>query len=156
MPIAVDRFHTRLTVHALTHPLGNMMGIMCFTVGGVLHRFPKLRVAFMESGCGWLPFWLERLDEHWERMPEQAPGIDRKPSEYFMDGRCFIGCDPDERTLGATVQLLGDRRIVYASDYYHWDCRFPDSARLIVERTDISDDNKRRILSENARELYPL
>ena len=47
----------------------------------------KLRVGFMESGCGWLPFWLERLDEHWELTPEQAPGIYRKPSEYFLSGR---------------------------------------------------------------------
>lgn len=155
-PVAIDRFRTRLEVHALTHPIGNMIGIMCFTVGGILHRFPKLRVGFMESGCGWLPYWLERLDEHWERMPEQAPGIDRKPSEYFMDGRCFIGCDPDEGTIGHVVQMIGDKRIVYASDYYHWDCRFPDTARMIAERTDISDTTKRRILSENAAVLYNL
>jgi len=156
VPVAIDRFHTRLAVHALTHPFGNMIGILCFTVGGILHRFPKLRVGFMESGCGWLPFWLERLDEHWERMPEQAPGIDRKPSEYFADGRCFIGCDPDERTIPQVVQLLGDRRIVYASDYYHWDCRFPDTARLIAERNDLSDAIKKRILADNAAVLYGL
>ncbi len=154
VPIAVDRFHTRLEVHALTHPFGNMMGVMCFTVGGILHRFPKLRVAFMESGCGWLPFWLERLDEHYERMPEQAPEIDRKPSEYFMDGRCFIGCDPDERMIGPVVKELGDRKIIYASDYYHWDCRFPETARMIAGRTDLTDANKKRILSDNAAELY--
>jgi uncharacterized protein len=156
VPIAVDRFKTRLEVHAITHPFGNMIGLMCFTVGGILHRFPKLRLGLMESGCGWLPFWLERLDEHWERMPEQAPGIDRKPSEYFMDGRCFVGCDPDEQMIGLVVQAMGDRKIVYASDYYHWDCRFPDSARLIAERGDLSDANKRRILCENAAELYRL
>lgn len=155
-PIAVDRFKTRLEVHALTHPFGNMLGLMSFTVGGVLHKFPKLKVAFMESGCGWLPYWLERLDEHWERMPEQAPIIDRKPSEYFMSGRCFIGCDPDEQMIGTVVKVLGDRQIIYASDYYHWDCRFPDSVKMIAERNDLTDANKRRILSENALELYPL
>ena len=64
---------------------------MAFTVGGILHRFPKLRVAFLEANTGWLPFWLERLDEHWELTPEQAPNIDRKPSEYFLSGRCFVG-----------------------------------------------------------------
>ena len=155
-PIGVDRYHTRLEVHALTHPMGNMLALMSLIVGGVIHRFPKLHVGFMESGCGWLPFWLERLDEHYELMSEQAPAIDRKPSEYFMEGNCFISCEPDEQMLKQVVELMGDRKIVYASDYYHWDCRFPDSARLIVERTDISDANKRRILSENARELYPL
>ena len=73
VPIGVDRFSTRLEVHALTHPIGNMLALMSLIIGGVIHRFPKLRVGFIESGCGWLPFWLERLDEHWELMPEQAP-----------------------------------------------------------------------------------
>src|SRR5439155_1073078 len=97
VPIGVDRWSTRLEVHAFTHPVGQMIAVMAFTLGGILHRFPKLRVAFLEAGVGWLPFWLERLDEHWELTPEQAPRIDRKPSEYFLSGRCFIGCDPDER-----------------------------------------------------------
>ncbi|MGH7859931.1 MAG: amidohydrolase family protein, partial [Candidatus Binatia bacterium] len=145
-PIGVQRFQTRLEVHALTHPLGQMIAVDCFTVGGILHRFPKLRVGFMESGAGWLPYWLERLDEHWELMPEQAPGIDRKPSEYFLDGGAYISCESDERMLPAVIETLGDRKIVYASDYYHWDCSFPDTVRQIVERSDIGDGSKMRIL----------
>lgn len=156
MPIGVDRYRTRLEVHALTHPFGCMLAVMNFTVGGILHRFPKLRVGFMEANVGWLPFWLERLDEHWERMPEEAPHIDRRPSEYFTDGRCFIGCDPDEKMIGYVAQQVGDRKIVYASDYYHWDCRFPETARTIANRTDLSDASKRRILGENAAILYGL
>ena len=88
-PFAIERFDTRLGIHAITHPVGAMQAVYNFTVGGILHRFPELRVGFMEAGVGWLPFWLERLDEHWERMPEQAPQIDRPPSEYFR-GRCFL------------------------------------------------------------------
>jgi hypothetical protein len=153
-PIGVQRFQTRLEVHALTHPLGQMIAVDCFTVGGILHRFPKLRVGFMESGAGWLPYWLERLDEHWELMPEQAPGIDRKPSEYFLEGDAFISCESDERMLPAVIQTIGDGKVVYASDYYHWDCSFPDTVRQIVERNDISDASKTRILGENAKRLY--
>jgi len=137
-------------------PIGNMLALMSMVIGGVFHRFPKLRVGFMESGCGWLPFWLERLDEHYELMPEQAPGIDRKPSEYVLEGNCFISCEPDEHMLKQVIDLLGDERIVYASDYYHWDCSFPDTVKLIAERNDISDASKKRILSENAKALYPL
>jgi predicted TIM-barrel fold metal-dependent hydrolase len=155
-PVGIDRFNTRLEVHALTHPLGNMIALDCFTVGGILHRFPKLRVAFLESGCGWLPFWLERLDEHWEKMPEQAPAIDRKPSEYFQDGRCFISCDPEERMIPEVAKLCGDDKILYASDYYHWDCAFPDSVRLIAERADLSERTKKRILADNAARLFNL
>ncbi len=156
IPVAVDRFSSRLEVHAITHPFGNMMALNCFTVGGVLHRFPRLKVCFLESGCGWLPFWLDRLDEHWENMPEQAPNIDRKPSEYFMDGRCWISPDPGDRMIPEVVSLCGDDRLIYASDYYHWDCAFPDTVRLIAERADLSERTKAKILGENSKRLYNL
>jgi predicted TIM-barrel fold metal-dependent hydrolase len=154
-PVCVDRFNTRLEVHAITHPVGNMVALDSFCVGGVLKRFPKLRVAFMESGCGWLPFWLWRLDEHYEKMPEQAPNIDRKPSEYFHSN-CFISCDPDEHMIPEVVKLCGDERLIYASDYYHWDCAFPDTVKMLAERNDLSDKTKKRIFSENATKLYNL
>jgi hypothetical protein len=89
-------------------------------------------------------------------MPEQAPHIDRKPSEYFLDGRCFVGVEPDERMLGYVAQTIGDRKLLYASDYYHWDCHFPHSASLLATRTDLGDESKRRILGENAATLYRL
>jgi predicted TIM-barrel fold metal-dependent hydrolase len=58
--------------------------------------------------------------------------------------------------LQQVIELLGDKRIVYASDYYHWDCAFPDTVKLIAERNDISDTSKKRILGDNAKVLYPL
>jgi predicted TIM-barrel fold metal-dependent hydrolase len=155
-PIGVDRYSTRLEMHAMTHPVGQMLAVMAFTVGGILHRFPKLRVAFLEAGVGWLPFWLERLDEHWELTPEQAPVIDRKPSEYFLSGRCVIGADPDERGIAHVVNELGEDVVVYASDYYHWDCKFPDTVKIITERTDLGDGAKRKLFTDNPRRLYAL
>jgi len=155
-PVCVDRFNTRLEVHAITHPVGNMIAIDSFCVGGILHRFPKLKVCFLESMCGWLPFWLDRLDEHWEKMPEQAPNIDRKPSEYFNQGRAWISCDPDERMIPEIVKLCGDDKIIYASDYYHWDCAFPDTVKMIAERGDLSEKSKKKILGDNAAKLYNL
>ena len=149
VPIGVDRWKTRLEVHAFTHPVGQMIAIMAFTVGGILHRFPRLRVAFLEAGVGWLPTWLERLDEHWELTPEQAPGIDRKPSEYFLSGRCFIGCDPDEKGIPHVV-------VVYASDYCHWDCKFPDTVKILTERADLSERAKGSIFDQNPRRLYAI
>jgi predicted TIM-barrel fold metal-dependent hydrolase len=156
VPIGVDRWKTRLEMHAFTHPVGQMLAVMAFTVGGILHRFPKLRVAFLEANTGWLPFWLDRLDEHWELTPEQAPGIDRKPSEYFLSGRCFIGCDPDEKCLPHVVDALGEGVVVYASDYCHWDCKFPDTVKMIEERTDLSERAKRAIFDDNPRRLYAI
>jgi predicted TIM-barrel fold metal-dependent hydrolase len=156
VPIGVDRWNTRLEMHAFTHPVGQMMAVMAFTVGGILHRFPKLRVAFLEATTGWLPFWLERLDEHWELTPEQAPNIDRKPSEYFLSGNCFIGCDPDEKSIPWVVDQCGEGVVVYASDYCHWDCKFPDTVKIIEERNDLSASAKKKILDDNPRRLYAL
>src|SRR5215510_7805162 len=156
VPIGVDRYRTRLEMHAMTHPVGQMLAVMAFTVGGILQRFPRLRVGFMEAGVGWLPFWLERLDEHWELTPEQAPGIDRKPSEYFLSGRCFIGADPDERGIAHVARELGDGVLLYASDYYHWDCKFPDTVKIIVERDDLPEKTKRALFTDNPRRLYAL
>jgi predicted TIM-barrel fold metal-dependent hydrolase len=153
VPVVIDRFTTRLTQHALSHPVGHMMAVTCFTVGGVLARHPSLRVGFMEGGIGWLPFWLERLDEHYELLPDQAPAIDRPPSEYFLSGRCFISGDSDERGV-ARVEAEFPGLVCYASDYFHWDCKFPDSARAVVDRKDLTPDASARVLSENASRLY--
>jgi predicted TIM-barrel fold metal-dependent hydrolase len=109
----------------------------------------------MEAGVGWLPFWLERLDEHWERMPEQAPRIDRPPSRYFA-GRCFLTAEPDDRTLPWVVREHGSGVVCYASDYYHWDSVFPDSVKIFAERTDLDADALQRLFSANAARLYRL
>ena len=46
--------------------------------------------------------------------------------------------------------------MVYASDYHHWDCKFPDTVKIITERTDLSEGAKRRILEDNPRRLYAI
>src|SRR5437660_2007039 len=98
VPFVIERLDSILTVHAFTHPVGAMLALTSFTVGGVLARHPGLRVGFMEAGAGWLPFWLERLDEHCEHVPGQAPLIDRAPSTYFLES-CFVSREPEERML---------------------------------------------------------
>jgi uncharacterized protein len=154
-PFAIERFTTRLGIHAITHPVGAMHAVYHFTVGGILHRFPELRVGFMEAGVGWLPFWLDRLDEHWERMPEQAPQIDRPPSHYFR-GRCFLTTEPADRTLSWVTQAEGTGVVCYASDYYHWDSVFPDSVSLLAERPDLDARALSRLFAANAAKLYDL
>ncbi len=155
IPFAIDRFDTRLGVHALTHPLGAMQAVFNFTVGGILHRFPKLRVGFLEAGVGWLPFWLERLDEHWELMRDQAPEIDRPPSEYFH-GRCFLTTEPDEKMVPYVFDTVGEDIVCYASDYCHFDCAFPDSVSILEKRSDLDECVKQRLFAKNAATLYKL
>jgi len=154
-PLMVDRFDTRLSIHAMTHPLGAMQAVLHFTVGGIWARFPELRVGFMEAGVGWLPFWLERLDEHWELMPDQAPLIDRAPSSYF-EGRGFLTTEPDEKMIPYVFNAVGADIVCFSSDYCHWDCAFPNSVKILQERDDLPEDIKVPLFATNAAKLYGL
>jgi hypothetical protein len=82
--------------------------------------------------------------------------IERSPSETFAEGRCVVSCEPEEKSLAWVTESLGADKIVYASDYPHWDCEFPNSVRAISRRAELSDETKRAILCDNARRLYGL
>ena len=57
-----------------------------FGGGGVFERHPKLRVGFMEAGVTWVPYFLDRLHEHWEkRIRDLDPDLEPRPSEFLME-----------------------------------------------------------------------
>lgn len=149
----------RLDNYALSHtcafPFDVMYGMTCVLGGGVMERFPELRVAFLEAGCGFLPYYLERLDEHFHKRTGEMP-IPRPPSEYLAQGRVWVSCEPDESSLEWVVSRVGAERILYASDYPHWDAEFPESVRKIRDREGLGAEAKRAILGDNAAELFGL
>ncbi|MBM4405519.1 MAG: hypothetical protein FJ039_04945 [Chloroflexi bacterium] len=121
--------------------------------GGVLERHPKLRVAFMESGCGWIASWLERLDNHVKNWGHTSVKLPHLPSEYFKR-QCCISADPDEVMIPGIVQVIGDTNILFASDYPHPDGIFPGAVAEMAERKDISEASKSKILAENAARFF--
>ena len=86
-------------------------------------------------------------------MPEQAPIIDRPPSEYFI-GRCFLTAEPDEKMVPYIFDAVAPEIVCYSSDYCHWDCDFPDSVQIFEKRDDIRTDIKKNLFSGNAAKLY--
>ena len=104
------------------------MAAVSLIYGGVLERYPGLRVAFLEAGCGWLPFWLERMDDHYEKGLERDFGaanvLTMPPSDYFRR-QCFVSADADEAMLEHVIAVLGDDRIVFSTDYPHPDSKYP-------------------------------
>jgi predicted TIM-barrel fold metal-dependent hydrolase len=133
-----------------------MFGCATLIGGGVLERFPRLRVSFLEAGATWFPYFLDRLDERYERRRDELPWLHKRPSEYVGEGRVFVSCEPGESLLGAVAEGVGADKILYASDYPHWDADFPDSVAEVRDRTDLSDADKRLILSDNARRFLRL
>jgi len=141
--------------HAATNPFECMRALAALIGGGVMDLFPRLRAAILEAGVGWLPYWMERLDEHYELMPEYVPFLRRKPSEVIKSENFFISCDPDEATLPFVANFVGPEHIIYASDYPHFDGRFPDTVKLTARPEVFPLEVQRMILWDNARRLYP-
>ena len=78
---------------------------------GVFDRFPKLRVAFMEAGCSWAPYWFGRMNEEWENRGEiEAPMCKKKPSDYFKEGRIYFHAEDYEPLIGATAEILSHHK----------------------------------------------
>jgi predicted TIM-barrel fold metal-dependent hydrolase len=140
--------------HSATNPFEMMRAIGALIGGGVMDLYPKLRVAILEAGVGWLPSWMERLDEHYELMPEYVPFLRRKPSEVIRSENFFISCDPDEETLPFVANFVGPEHILYASDYPHFDGRFPDTVKLTARPEVFPPEVQRQILWDNPRRLY--
>jgi uncharacterized protein len=149
----VDRFFYS---HLFGHTFEQMIALAVVLGEGLLDRFPKLRFVFLESGAGWLPYWFYRLDEHYEVLGNQVPELKTMPSKLLERGQLFFSCEADETEIPHVIQTIGDDWIVFASDYSHFDARFPGASAPIIENKQISDASKRKILNDNARRLYPL
>lgn len=116
-----DRFRTRFGKHACSHPLEQMMAFLSLVESGVLERHPTLRVAFLEAGCGWVPYWLFRLDEEHRSLAwEVKKNVRLPPSDYFRR-QCFVGCEPGEPYLSAVLAFIGEDNLLFGSDYPHID-----------------------------------
>jgi predicted TIM-barrel fold metal-dependent hydrolase len=138
------------------NPVELMMAFGSMAAGGVLERHPRLRCAFLEGTAGWLPWWLWRLDEAWEKFgPGSEVKISMMPSEYFTR-QCWVATDADEKPLRQVIEAIGDDRIVVSTDYPHSDGLFPVAIHEFVALDGVSDDSKRKILWDNCARLYSL
>jgi len=154
-PVGQGRFHELFFTHIFQHSFEQMLASLAIIGGGVLDRFTKLRVAFLEGDSGWLPWWIDRLDGHYEKLANQVPAKAR-PSEYIKGSQCYFGCEGGEHTIAYTAGVIGEDRLLFASDYWHWDGKFPGAVSEIADRKDLKASLKRKLLGENAARLYRL
>ena len=142
--------------HAIGFPCDNMATMGHFIFTGILERFPRLRLAILESNAGWLPFWLGRMDVHSHgrySIMGKPRELSMLPSEYFKR-QCTVACDSDETALKYAVDYLEGDCIVWNTDYPHLDGIEPAKALPEFDAQPIPDDAKRKILWDNAVKLY--
>jgi predicted TIM-barrel fold metal-dependent hydrolase len=136
-----------------SQPFEQMMGLGSFLAGGILEHHPRLRVAFLEANCSWIPWLVWRLDEAVEREGDAySPDLKAIPSELFKR-QCWVSIEPDETPGKYAIDFIGSDQIVFSTDYPHGDSRYPESVKAFLE-LDLPDDVKRKILWDNCARFY--
>ena len=120
---------------------------------GVFERFPDLRIVLIEAGFGWLAALGWRLDKVWARMRGEVPHVRRPPSAYLRE-HLWVTTQPVEEPeirghLQDVIEWIGPDRIMFATDYPHWDFDDPGHALALPDKA-----LKRRIMFENALAVY--
>jgi predicted TIM-barrel fold metal-dependent hydrolase len=142
-------------LHSFANPWAGMAALGALIGGGIFDRFPRLRAAIIETGGGWMPLAMDRLDTHYLMSPGHVPHLKRLPREVLAEGRYFHGLDSWERSIDFCVQELGEDLWLFATDWPHGDTAWPESVQQIVERPGLSAQAKRKMLGENALRLCP-
>jgi len=155
--IGVDAFDTLIEVRTLSHGFGQMIQMNSMIYNGVFDRFPNLRVAYAEAGCGWVPYLMERMDMEYEHRNTQVPALKVMPSDHLRSGRIFIHCELEELGIARIVELLRDDILFCATDFPHEPrSEFRENIEKFMAREDLSMETKRKITTENPRRMYPL
>jgi len=151
-----DRFDTFTEWHTVVHPFEAQQAVLSMITHGVYERFPRLRCGYMEAGCGWLPSWLHRIDEHLELAgAAEFPDLTRSAWDTFRDS-CWISTECEDPYVSDVIRWMGDGHIVYETDFPHPDSKYPHATdeflRLLPDQ--IAEESKRKVLWDNAVDLY--
>ncbi|MGH7985615.1 MAG: amidohydrolase family protein [Candidatus Binataceae bacterium] len=155
VPSFGDRMNTHVSGHILSHPFEAMAAMAGLIWYGVLEKLPHLKVVHVEADGGWVPYWLQRMEQHWNYSGNaEHEYLTKRPTEYFKSN-FFVAFRGDEPTMKAAIELVGDNNFLWDTDYPHPDGTFPWGVEAVLKQP-ISDVSRRKILWENAARAFNL
>ena len=129
-----------------------------YLFGGIMHRFPKLKIAYSEGQIGWLPYALERADTVWDQhdaWQHSKELIPEPPSSYYY-GRIFGCFTADHHGLHSLAET-GEDNICFETDYPHTDTTWPNSHQYVQDMLEgYSDEVAYKVLRGNAIKMLEL
>ena len=137
----------------LAHPLPVMVQFTSMIFAGVWDRFPRLKGAFLETGCGWVPYLIERIDRRTEGRRHR-----KLASEQVRNSPIYFHAELEEEgVLPTALAEVGDDRFLYASDFPHESAATATHAlETFLARSDVSQGAKKKILCDNVKQIYGL
>jgi predicted TIM-barrel fold metal-dependent hydrolase len=176
---ACEEFGTPVNLHILTGQSGTGMGaldgrlhnnqitdymklhnmafssILDMITGGVFERHPDLKVISVENDIGWIAHFLKRLEHASNRFGRRFPEMKMNAADYWR--RQVYATFQDDVPGVRTRDLIGVDRLMWGSDYPHFDSTFPHSREQIAKNFDgVPEEEKRLILGENMVRVYNL
>jgi predicted TIM-barrel fold metal-dependent hydrolase len=161
MQSAQGRGEMRLTgrdfmINTTLAPVHEIQRSLCSLIfGGVLERFPRLRIVSAENDSGWFPHMLYRLDHFYEKFGTMSDDmkLTMKPSDYVR--RNVWVTFQDDMVGPMTWKIFGEDRYMWASDFPHSDSTWPHSHDVIERNFEgVPESVKRKIICSNAAALY--
>src|SRR5688572_19409713 len=139
--------------NTLSFPMANMFACADIIYGGVLERFPKLKVAYLEGNCSWIPWLLWRMGEYAELTGSaEHPEMKLEPLEYFQR-QCWGSIECDEVVAKNLPDFGLEDNIVFSTDYPHLDVKYPRAVETFLALP-FSEQTKRKYLWDNCARLY--
>jgi predicted TIM-barrel fold metal-dependent hydrolase len=137
-----------------SHPWGAMRFIASVIGGGIMDRYPTMRVGTLECGFGWLPFWGRRMDEQYAYVGSTQQ-LKMKPSEYLTSGRYFCSVERHEGAdmFDSVTRFIGDDVLMYASDYPHSECQFPETVQNFLA-WQVKPEQRAKLMAGNADRFF--
>ena len=124
-------------------------------VDGFFDRHPRQKVVSVEAGCGFAAYLMDRLDEKHNALKAISPRLELKPSDYIRRN-CYFVAEPEERTIGAMLDLVGEQNILWGSDYPHIDSTLEAPNLIRASLAALSAERKAAVLGDNAVRLFGL
>ncbi len=144
-----DLFMWRGEAATLAHVWPQMRQFTNLVFSGVLGRLPDLKFAFLEAGCGWVPYLISKMGN---RLGEALP----PPAKLIERGQIYFQCG-EEMTTSRDLELLGDECLFWASDFPHEGIvSMKKAVQEFLDRDDIPAASKRKISYDNPKRLYGL
>lgn len=119
---------------------------------GLIERHPRLKVAIVESGAGYVRYLMDRLDEKYARF-KATSCLSRPPSEYIRENFWFV-MDPSEGGIDAQCDLVGEDKFLWGSDYPHIDSHLTAMQEVDAALAPMSEHRRNLVLGGNARRLF--
>lgn len=134
------------------------LAIASFICGGVLDLFPRLRIGLFETGCGYLPYLMDRLDEVYDRTSLLPQAIKKRPHEYLNHFWLSANVASEQEMMCTVIQRYGAERIMMAVDFPHTVGGAGDESPIdcVKQNPGLTQEHKDRILGLNAAELFAI